>query len=91
LNLPAEKYHLTREKSFSYLDLFGRPTLIITMNNVYDVHRFDFNVNYTYNSNWLLFKPILVIGFFLCIFVSLIFYFRLDLTSTSEAQKEKMD
>merc|ERR1711957_254164 len=93
LNLPVEKYHLAREKSFSYLDFFGRPTLIITLNNVYDIHRIDFIVNYSYNSSWLLFKPMLVVGFFLSMFLCLIFYFRLDLSSTSdkESHKEKMD
>jgi oligosaccharyltransferase complex subunit alpha (ribophorin I) len=92
LNLPVEKYHLAREKSFSYLDFFGRPTLVITMNNVYDIHRFDFSVNYTYNSNWLLFKPILVIGFFFFIFICLIVYFRLDLSSSvGEKPKQKTE
>lgn len=93
MNLPAEKYHLAREKSFSYLDLFGRPTLIITMSNVYDIHSFDFYVNYTYNSSWLLFKPMLVVGFFLFIFLTLILYFRLELSnvSVSKLNKEKLE
>lgn len=91
MNLPVEKYHLAREKSFSHLDLFGRPTLVITMQNVYDLHRVNFTVNYTYNSSWLLFKPALLIGFFMCLFVSLILYFRLDLSSKAEADKEKKE
>lgn len=91
MNLPLEKYHLAREKSFSYLDLFGRPTLVITMQNVYDFHRVNFSVNYTYNSSWLLFKPALLIGFFMCLFVTMILYFRLDLSSRAESEKEKKE
>ncbi len=91
MNLPIEKYHLTREKSFSYLDLFGRPTLVITMQNVYDIHRLNFSINYTYNSSWLLFKPVLLIGFFLCLFICMIFYFRLDLSSKSKLEKDKTE
>lgn len=82
---------MTREKSFSYLDLFGRPTLVITMQNVFDLHRVNFTVNYTYNSSWLLFKPALLIGFFMCLFVTMILYFRLDLSSKVESEKEKKE
>lgn len=88
--MPVEKFHLTREKSYSYLDLFGRPTLVIYMSNVYDIHRVNFQITYTYNSSWLLFKPIILVGFFMFIFVVLIFYFRLDLT-TSKREREKQE
>jgi len=59
------------------------------MQNVYDIHRVNFTVNYTYNSSWLLFKPALLIGFFFCLFISMILYFRLDLSSKTEKEKSE--
>lgn len=40
IDLPIDSpFKITYEKTFSFLDFFGRTTVIITMNNVFDIHR----------------------------------------------------
>lgn len=40
IDLPIDSpYKISYEKTFSFLDFFGRTTVIITMNNVFDIHR----------------------------------------------------
>ena len=90
VNLPlTSKYTLTDEKSFSYLDLFGRPTVLIEMDNVYDKHKSNFVISYKYSKFNLLFKPLLVVLFYFGIFLLLIVYFRANLTLRSKLDKEK--
>jgi len=81
VNLPIEaKFQIIYEKSYSYLDLFGRPTVVINMKNCYDIHKVNLSVNYTYSKLTLFFKPLLVVLFFFALFVAIIGYFRTDLT-----------
>jgi len=45
VKLPTEsKYQIAYDKYFSYLDLFGRPIVVITMSNSFDIHRIPFQV-----------------------------------------------
>lgn len=40
VDLPIDSpYKISYDKTYSFLDLFGRTTVIITMNNVFDIHR----------------------------------------------------
>lgn len=81
VNLPIDsKYHIAHEKSFSYLDMFGRPTVVITMKNVFDIHKVDLLIQYNHSQLNIYFKPFLVILFFFALFLILIGYFRLDLS-----------
>lgn len=47
VNLPIDSNYRIEsdEKTFSFLDLFGRTTVVITMNNVFDVHRVPIQVS----------------------------------------------
>jgi Ribophorin I len=86
------KYTVTTTKYFSFLDFFGRPTVILNMKNAYDIHNVYFQIEYHYSSSWLLLKPVILIGFFLFIFALLIVYFRVDISlSDSPSNKEKLD
>jgi len=89
VNLPiSSKFQITHEKSFSYLDLFGRPTVSITMNNVYDIHKVNFVVTYKFSKFNLYFKPLLVVCFFFAMFLLIIGYFRSDLSLKSKNKEE---
>jgi oligosaccharyltransferase complex subunit alpha (ribophorin I) len=45
LNIDSSNYKITYDKTYSFLDLFGRTTVIITMNNVFDIHRVPIEVS----------------------------------------------
>eukprot|EP00340_Litonotus_pictus_P001748 CAMPEP_0170516410 /NCGR_PEP_ID=MMETSP0209-20121228/2625_1 /TAXON_ID=665100 ORGANISM="Litonotus pictus, Strain P1" /NCGR_SAMPLE_ID=MMETSP0209 /ASSEMBLY_ACC=CAM_ASM_000301 /LENGTH=425 /DNA_ID=CAMNT_0010801277 /DNA_START=227 /DNA_END=1501 /DNA_ORIENTATION=+ len=85
VTLPIEaSYKVTYEKSFSFLDLFGRTTVVITMNNLFDIHHIPVEIEYNFNSAWLLFKPFLLVGFFALVFMVLIVYNRIEISLNSE-------
>ena len=87
--MPIEsKYTVSNEKSYSYLDLFGRPTVVITMKNVYDIHKVNFQIYYKFNPIWLLIKPTILIGFIFAFFVLVISYFRLELSLKKKSKIE---
>ena len=80
LKLPIDKYTVSHEKYYSFLDFFGRPMVVINVKNAYDIHNVYFQINYDYSPVWLLVKPIILVSFFLMIFGSLILYFRIELS-----------
>lgn len=86
------KYTVTNTNYYSFLDFFGRPTVILNLKNAYDIHNVYFQIEYHYSSTWLLVKPVILISFFLSIFALLIIYFRVDISlSDSPSKKEKTD
>ena len=47
VNLPIDgNFKISYEKTFSFLDIFGRTTVVITMNNVFDIHKIPFEVKF---------------------------------------------
>lgn len=90
LKLPIEKYTVSHEKYYSFLDLFGRPMVTINIKNAYDIHNVYFQIQYDYSPVWMLLKPFLVVFFFFSIFSALILYFRIEL-SLSGSVKTKID
>ena len=45
LPLESSSYKIKYDKSYSFLDFFGRTTVVITMNNVFDIHRVPIEVS----------------------------------------------
>ena len=91
--LPIEgKVELDNKLEYDTLDLFGRKAVEIKMKNVFDIHKVDFQVYYSFSNFSLTFKPIIVIFYFLIIFCSLIVYFRADLSlSPKIEEKQKIE
>ncbi|KAL9654575.1 hypothetical protein ABK040_006639 [Willaertia magna] len=81
----------SREVVKTYLDISGRPVVVVKKNNVSpDQQNINFLVSYNFPASGIYFEPLLVIGslFAFCVFV--MFYVRLDLTiQKSEEQNEQ--
>lgn len=74
---PVDSQH--QEKTFSYLDYEGRPTLVIEKSNVLlEHHNKQFSVNYTFNSKHTFTEPALLFAFFAAVFFVVILIGRID-------------
>ena len=93
VDLPVDgKYEITYEKEYGCLDLLGRKSVVITMSNVYDIHKVNFQIYYNYSSWALISKPVILCVYFFVIFAALIIYFRADVSlDREEEKKEKSD
>lgn len=93
VDLPVDgKYEISYEKEYGCLDLLGRKSVVIKMNNVYDIHKVHFQIYYNYSSWALASKPLILIVYFFVIFASLIVYFRANLSlDRKDDEKEKTE
>ena len=89
IDLPIKSnYILSFGKYFGTLDFFGRKSIIIELNNVYDIHNIIFQIEYKFSSINLILKPLILIFYFFFIFMCIIFYSRSNF-SLSKEQKIK--
>lgn len=95
VNLPINAhYEISYDKEYGCLDLFGRKSIIITLNNMYDVYNTNFFISYDYQWTMLFVKPIILIIYFLILFTIMIIYSRANISlsrKTEEGLKEKLD
>lgn len=92
VNLPIDKaYKVEEDKEYGCLDLFGRKAVIITLNDMYDEFKTDVLVTYDYTNGMLFVKPFILMFYFVCIFMFIIFCSRADLTLHRKQEKEKED
>jgi len=64
----------------TYLDFFGRPVLILRINNLVNEHYQYFQIAYSFSSISILLEPFLLIGGFAVIVIVIILVRRIDLT-----------
>jgi oligosaccharyltransferase complex subunit alpha (ribophorin I) len=84
-------YNIKREKNelhFTYLDTFGRPVITAYKDNLVDQHIQDFELHYTFQKIMLLQEPLLVVGAFYLLFLTMIIYVRLDFSITKDEASE---
>jgi len=79
----------------TYLDSknFGRPTALISKNNLANIHNQYIEISYHFSSSFLLWEPILLIGSYAIIFLAFILCLRIDLSieeSKSSLTDEKV-
>ena len=87
VKLPIDaQYHINYDKDYGCLDLFGRKSVIITLNNMYDVYNTNFFITYDYKWTMLFVKPLILIIYFLILFTIMIVYSRANI---SLARKEE--
>jgi oligosaccharyltransferase complex subunit alpha (ribophorin I) len=79
LDLPFDVDGKSETKTYSYLDFWGRPTLIIRKKNVLDHHAQQFTASYTFESTNMLIEPFYLLAGLLALFAALIFVGRIDL------------
>jgi len=77
---------------FTYLDSkkFGRPVVLIEATNLANVHNQIIEITYYFNSLFLFWEPILLIGSYALLFLVIIACLRLDL-SIEEAKSSLLD
>jgi oligosaccharyltransferase complex subunit alpha (ribophorin I) len=66
----------------TYLDLAGRPMLVLKKSNVVRHHNIPFQVGYNYSTVLMIQEPLLVIMGFMAFFIAAMAYMRLELTIT---------
>ena len=93
VKLPIDvQYHIKYDKEFGCLDLFGRKSIIINMNNMYDVYNTNFFITYDYKWTMLFVKPFILIVYFLILFTIMIIYSRANISlSRKDEVKIKYD
>jgi len=64
----------------TYLDIFGRPVLILKKNNVVNEHHQYFQIAYNFSQVSMLLEPFLLVGGYSVILISLIIIRRFDLS-----------
>ena len=81
VKLPIETpYHISYDKEYGCLDLFGRKSIIITLNNMYDVYNTNIFITYDYQWIMLFVKPIILVVYFLILFAIMIIYSRANIS-----------
>ena len=90
VKLPIEtSYQVDYDKEYGCLDLFGRKSVIIKLNNMYDVYNTNIFITYDYQWLMLFVKPLILIVYFIILFVVLIIYNRANI-SLSRKQETKL-
>ena len=81
VDLPIEiPYSIEYDKEFGCLDLFGRKSIIIKLNNMYDVYNTNIFITYDYSWTMLFVKPVILIFYFTILFTVLIIYSRANIS-----------
>ena len=81
VNLPIDtQYHVEYDKEYGCLDLFGRKSIIIRLNNMYDVYNKNIFISYDYQWTMLFVKPVILIVYFLILFTIFIIYSRVNIS-----------
>ena len=91
--LPIDaKYEISYDKEYGFLDLFGRKTVIITLNNMYEAYNTNFYISYYYKRS-VFFKLFILFFYFLVLFAIMIIYSRtnVSLSRSDEELKLKKD
>ena len=93
VKLPIDaQYNINYDKEYGCLDLFGRKSVIITLNNMYDVYNTNIFITYDYQWTMLFVKPLILIIYFLALFTIMIIYSRANVSlSRKEVEKIKED
>ena len=92
VNLPIETvYHIDYDKEYGCLDLFGRKSVIITLNNMYDVYNTNIFITYDYQWIMLFVKPLILIVYFLILFIIMIIYSRANISLSRKEEVRMKD
>ena len=91
VKLPIDtQYNIKYDKDYGCLDLFGRKSIIITLNNMYDVYNTNIFITYDYQWTMLFVKPLILTIYFLVLFTIMIIYSRANVSlSRKEVEKIK--
>jgi len=83
--LPFAVDSQTNDLHFTYLDVQGRPVVVLNKKNVVSEHNEFFQVTYHFSRLSMLQEPLLLIGAYFLFFVFAMLYVRFDLSITKDA------
>ena len=87
VKLPIDtQYHISYDKEYGCLDLFGRKSVIINLNNMYDVYNTNIFITYDYKWTMLFVKPLILIVYFLILFTITIIYSRANVSLSRQEE-----
>lgn len=91
-NLKLETpYKVEQDKSelhYTYLDTVGRPVIVAHKKDLVEQHIQDFTLHYTFSKINLLQEPLLAVGAFYVLFLTVILYVRIDFSITKDEASE---
>ncbi|XP_070557890.1 dolichyl-diphosphooligosaccharide--protein glycosyltransferase subunit 1-like [Ptychodera flava] len=87
-NPPYDVNQENLQRHYTYLDTLGRPVIVAHKNNLVEQHIQDFEVHYTFQKVLLLQEPLLVVGAFYLLFLTVIVYVRLDFSISKDPATE---
>ncbi|XP_072181810.1 dolichyl-diphosphooligosaccharide--protein glycosyltransferase subunit 1-like [Diadema setosum] len=88
LETPYPVKRAADEKHYTYLDTIGRPVVVASKRNLVEQHIADFELHYTFQKLLLLQEPLLVVGAFYLLFVTIIILVRLDFSISKDEVSE---
>ncbi|GER48941.1 glycosyltransferase subunit [Striga asiatica] len=68
------------ETKHSYLDVIGRPVVVLKKNNVVPEHNVPFQVHYKFNPIFMLAEPLMLTSAFFLFFITCVAYLHIDLS-----------
>ncbi|KAG0454236.1 hypothetical protein HPP92_025540 [Vanilla planifolia] len=77
VSFPSDQY---LEKTYSYLDVVGRTTVVIKKKNVVPEHNIPFQVYYSFSPICMLAEPLMLVTAFFLFFCACIAYLHMDLS-----------
>jgi oligosaccharyltransferase complex subunit alpha (ribophorin I) len=86
---PFDVQRLPNEVHYTYLDIGGRPTIVLTKKNTVDNHIQDFQLKYKFSKIMILQEPLLVVGAFYLLFTIIIIVVRIDFTISGKSTEKK--
>ncbi|XP_065222156.1 dolichyl-diphosphooligosaccharide--protein glycosyltransferase subunit 1 [Planococcus citri] len=89
LSLPYPAERLADTLHHTYLDTIGRPVITIKKTNLVEDHIEPFELRYVFPKMFMLLEPLLIIGFLLILFVTVIIYVRLDFSLSKDEMAEQ--
>ncbi|PSN44644.1 Dolichyl-diphosphooligosaccharide--protein glycosyltransferase subunit 1 [Blattella germanica] len=83
---PYSMVRLPDGKHFSYLDITGRPVIIVAKNNLVEHHIQDFELEYTFPSGMFLMEPLILIFAYFSILILVLLVKFLDFSIEAKSE-----
>jgi len=77
------------EKHYTYLDVVGRPVVVLTKQNVVENHIQDFQLKYKFSKVMIFQEPFIVVGAFYLLFTIIIIIVRIDFSIAPKSESKK--
>ncbi|KAI1732893.1 ribophorin I domain-containing protein [Ditylenchus destructor] len=85
---PYSVKRLPDEIHKTYLDIEGRPVIVLEKTNLVDNHIQPFTLYYEWERSYIICEPLIAISAFFVLFLAFIIFFRLDFSISNKEGKE---